>query len=434
MIKRIFGTFLALLSKVIMLGGVAILTARLLGPDDRGSYALIVATANIISLVGCFGIQNALTVEGVQGKGNAAFSIAMLHLIGVTCILVLLAWVVDIYAIELGLTFNTAYVWVIVLAVFSIMGSTFVRELSLGLFKQRDYNFYLILPDFITLAFLILLYFSIGNVKLEYAVGVFSVSFFIVLLFSLITISYCYKYSFSLLMDWTLYCKMIGFGRKTFFSAILEFANIRFALYFTALLSLASDVGYYSIALTIALASLALPSAISVVLFPEAAKSRDPGKLENSINMLVKVTLVLELLFAFFMLGVSDWIFVTLFGEDFLPSSKVFLLMLPGVISMSISRVLFGYMMGVGRPDAGIIAGLLSVITSVILFFVLIPTYGSFGAAISFSAAYILGAIAMVFMYQRQTTSKLTDLFFFSKNDLLTLNHLITRVALKAKD
>jgi O-antigen/teichoic acid export membrane protein len=416
LLRKIIHTFATQLAKIALLGGISILTARFLGPENRGLYALFVSTANLLSLIGCFGTQNAITRHAVVGEGETAFQTSVWHGLAIFGILLTASFAINIIAWEQ----YSFYIFLMPFSVFSIMIVTYTRELALGLFRQGIYNFYSILPNMINLAILTLVFLA-GVATLDAAVFAFVTSVVAAFAVSLLTIKRVLHYPMLPAMDISTYRQMLNFGKKCLLSAMLEFANLRFGLYFIAALSISKEIGYYSVALSVALASLALPSAISVVLFPESARSGGSFSLKEKTCQLTRITFLLEVIFAVIMIFASEWIFEFLFSMAFMESAQVFRLMLPGIIAVSVSRVMYGYLLGADRPDAGVKAGMVSVIISILCYLILIPPHGAAGAAISFSIGYGAGLLVMLSVYARVTSASLPEIFITRPYDFAAM-------------
>lgn len=150
----------------------------------------------------------------------------------------------------------------------------------------------------------------------------------------------------------------------------------------------AANAGIYSIAITIASAPIALAHALNAATFPALARSEGSVRRERqraSLRMAAALSVVVCPLTA-----VIGWPLIPLvFGSDFADARMPFLLALPGtamvivafLASMSLAAEGKGAWMAMGQ-FTGLVFGLT-------LLFILGSIYGSSGAAIASSIAYI---------------------------------------------
>jgi len=83
-----------------------------------------------------------------------------------------------------------------------------------------------------------------------------------------------------------------------------------------------------------------------------------------------------------------------LFGEEFTNINRIIWTLSPGILCFGIFRILGYYFSSTGRPHINTIANLAGIFITVVLGFILIPSYNSYGAGITASLSY--GAMALV--------------------------------------
>jgi len=82
-----------------------------------------------------------------------------------------------------------------------------------------------------------------------------------------------------------------------------------------------------------------------------------------------------------------------LWGKEFLPAYIPMLLLFPGVLSISISKICSSIFHGKGKPEYGSLLSVISCSTMIPLDFLFIPRYGTIGAAAASSISYALSGI-----------------------------------------
>jgi O-antigen/teichoic acid export membrane protein len=87
-----------------------------------------------------------------------------------------------------------------------------------------------------------------------------------------------------------------------------------------------------------------------------------------------------------------------LFSAGFLPAYPALLILLPGVVLLGTAKILTNDIAGRGYPHYNSITSAISLIATVALDFVLVPTRGIVGAALASTLAYSLTfAVSVVF-------------------------------------
>lgn len=109
------------------------------------------------------------------------------------------------------------------------------------------------------------------------------------------------------------------------------------------------------------------------------------------------------------------------YGIDFLPSVKPFLWLLPGILGITLSKIISANLAGIGKPQYATYASGLAVFITVALDVLLIPPYGITGAAIASSIAYLTTALLTVMWFSRETHIRWVDIFLPRKDDFILL-------------
>jgi O-antigen/teichoic acid export membrane protein len=102
--------------------------------------------------------------------------------------------------------------------------------------------------------------------------------------------------------------------------------------------------------------------------------------------------------------GIIGRILIPLFfGLNFIGSVIPFLLLLPGIVGMVLSKIIFANLSGSGRPQFATYSSIVTFAVTVGLDILLIPIYDIAGAAIASTIAYLLGSFLSVFWFSRQS-------------------------------
>jgi O-antigen/teichoic acid export membrane protein len=94
---------------------------------------------------------------------------------------------------------------------------------------------------------------------------------------------------------------------------------------------------------------------------------------------------------------------ITVYGPEFAPSVLPFLLLLPGVMILSLGKILANDLAGRGKPEYWTIGAWVSLGLTLVLDLLLIPHWGIAGAAVASSLSYTLGAAIVVGAFRKIT-------------------------------
>jgi O-antigen/teichoic acid export membrane protein len=193
--------------------------------------------------------------------------------------------------------------------------------------------------------------------------------------------------------------------------------NFRIDILLLQELSTLEDVGYYSLGVSIAEKLWQLPFAIGIVLMSRTANATDQEAINRTTGRLVRVSLLAGLAASAVMIVVSPWVVPAIWGEKFQPSILVIQAILPGILFISVYRVLSSRLSGIGRPEVSIYVFLPALIINILLNLYWIPRYGPFGTVMATNVSYTLGTIAYVFVYAKIVKMPVLEIFAFRKSD-----------------
>ncbi|MDP2722975.1 MAG: polysaccharide biosynthesis C-terminal domain-containing protein [Bacteroidales bacterium] len=192
-------------------------------------------------------------------------------------------------------------------------------------------------------------------------------------------------------------------------------------------LSTIEEVGLYSLATQIAEQLWQIPLAISLVLFTRTANNETQSQLSN-ILPLTRTTLILVSFIAATLFLIAPFVIPLFFGEEFTNSSLILQIILPGIVVMTVFRVLSGQLAGMGKPQVTMYIFVPALILNILLNFLWIPNYGGNGAAMASNVSYFLGVSGYWIYYSRLHKISLLEIVHFRKSDFNALNQLIQKV------
>lgn len=222
----------------------------------------------------------------------------------------------------------------------------------------------------------------------------------------------------------------INYGYKAHLSNILTFVNYKADIFLVNYFLGPAAAGIYIIAVQITERLWILSQAVSTVLLPRLSElSSDEGKRKLITPLMTRWVLWTTLIVGG-LLGVVAYPMIALiFGGDYLGAYIPLLLLLPGVVFVSASRVIANDIAARGRPELNMYTSLIVVTVNVVANIALIPNYGLSGAAIATTIAYTLNFVMRLAMHHRITQVQVVDNLLIRREDWLQLKAVAARRA-----
>jgi len=160
----------------------------------------------------------------------------------------------------------------------------------------------------------------------------------------------------------------------------------------------ASQAGVYFIAYSIVTAIAAIASVLFTIGFPALSGMHDGRK--TFVWRIIKMSSIISIPFSALAFFYSKEI-MQLFGQSYADGSFLLQIMvlatLPGQIATGISTLTYSY----GKYRQALLNGIAANVARVILLLVLVPIYGSTGAAISYTLSAIISLIVSIFVSKK---------------------------------
>ena len=210
---------------------------------------------------------------------------------------------------------------------------------------------------------------------------------------------------------------LISYAYKVYLAGLMVNLNAYIVQLFVVHYLLPSNLAYFSIAQQLCLLLDKIIGSLNTFLFPRITK----GTHQENINLTSKVvrvaSVVMFIVFCFSCLFIYPAINV-LYGNEYLPVVTLFLIMLPGVILSSIAGVFSVYFTGVGKAEIVVWIAVIPFITQLTLGFLIIPSYGIYGAALVLLIGLTITGFSQLFFFKYLTKTSLKDILFITYEDL----------------
>ena len=401
----IAGTTLLFIASVITFAGqfaTSVVVARTLGPEFKGIYNLTLLSSGLVIIVSNLGINGAISYFTASKK----YSIQQLFLLAILGGLLLsiiggtvfyLAYDSILAKTILAGSDRTMILWVMLGLPLSLVTS-FLSSLLLGQQRMFAYNAVNISRVLSNLTFQIISSLTAGGVAGAVISWLSANGIGLILALWLLRGDFRLKTHQSR----GLIPAALGYGGKSYAGNLLTFFNYRLDSFLVNFFRGAAAVGLYTTSVTMAELLWYLPNAVSGALFPKVSSS-DESTANRLTPQACRQTLVVVCLGAIVFSLVGGWLLVEFYGDAFRPAVAPFLWLLPGMIGVTVAKIISADLSGRGKPQYSAYTAGITVCLTLILDLPLIPVLSIAGAGIASSIAYIASGSLAVFWYCRET-------------------------------
>jgi len=207
-----------------------------------------------------------------------------------------------------------------------------------------------------------------------------------------------------------------AFGLKTHLGTLLQFFNYRFDGFLVNYWWGGAQLGLYSVAVAIAEILWYIPQSASTVIGPEVPR-RDIAGANRLTSWTCRNVLWVTAGSAVVLYLVARPLIASLLPA-FVPSIPALALLLPGVVTMCVSRVIASDLIGRGKPLLSTYVAGATAALAVVLYFWWIPNYGMNGAALASTVIYSFSALLSLVVFVTQTRVSFSQMLVPRVSDL----------------
>lgn len=186
-------------------------------------------------------------------------------------------------------------------------------------------------------------------------------------------------------------------------------------------------LGHYAMASAAAELLLIVPEAVTTPLMKRLLQ-QDAG-MDRLTPLALRLTATVMLGACLGMAVIGQWLIVTLFGAAYQPAYPALLALLPGLLALCYASILRLDLLGKHRPGAVSLMMAAGAVGNLLLNVLLIPQWGIVGAAAASSIAYLSVTVAMLVLYCRLSGVRLRHTLIMLPSDLAPLRGLLQRSA-----
>jgi len=212
--------------------------------------------------------------------------------------------------------------------------------------------------------------------------------------------------------------EQIKYGAQGQAANMAALFNYRLDLFLVAAIVSTASVGHYAVAVGLAESVWWISSAISMVLLPRLT-AMEKADADEVTPIISRNTLLISLLAAGGLIAVSPVAIQVLFGGEFYPEAFLpLVLLMPGIVAASATRVLGSYLFSRGKIIFTTFATFIALGVTIAADLVLIPLWEVEGAAVASSIAYVAALGATVYWYRLESGRGVTEALLWRPSDI----------------
>jgi len=400
LIKNIKYSFLQNFLSLILGFVISIYVARILRPDKLGEYSYYLWLVSFLNTFIILSLPGTISKYISQWYPNKIENIKFLFkkfgiFHNILCILVSLSIII------FSILFPTKikYAGLLILLTVLFYTNTILSSIATGLQKFNILmisNLTSLICQFV-LIFSILKKFPYPSVMIKIYIFSYLFSFFILTISNFNFFIELKKIKY-LTGEKEIFSKVFSFYKFSVIILILDYIVWQNSeIFFLKLFSSLKEISFYTISFTLAYyPPKIIGSAIGRVAMPYMSSVygyKEYQKLNLSYNQFTNILSFLLIPIYVFMFFFAKQIIYALYGEEYIYSYKVMIFLLFSGLVGGISSIGSSYIYAIEKPDIIVNIGIKVSIINIVLNLLLIPSYGSVGAAIGNSFSQILACI-----------------------------------------
>lgn len=426
-IRIVSGIFAADVVTAVAMLCVGIVTARLLGPEGRGIYAVFFTTAGLVANGLYLGISQSNVYYLNKEKqpleillGNSALFVLIQG-----CILavafyafhkILVSWL-------LGASdgYFVAFLWAISVM---ILAEGVIGGIGLGRHWYGLYTVNRMLQGLAILVATFALFLIPASAPWAISLRVFAMAAGLAWYLTMIWLSARPHYK-SVRVSAAVFILQVRFGAKNYAQNMIGLLNYKIYLLLLATLAGPGPAGLFSIALLFVEGVRFIPNTVGQVLLPKLVSLEEQGAAGRVTGRISRNVLALAL-------GIGTILFVVLptmmelaFGAEYLPSVGSARLMLVGALGGVLYQVMTRYFTSQHLQIYSIVSALVGLVIGVGLSVLLIPDLEVLGAAWSYTASTWSTGLLMLVFFRRTSGLSTREIILIDRDDVLYFRSLL---------
>lgn len=197
---------------------------------------------------------------------------------------------------------------------------------------------------------------------------------------------------------------------KLYIGGIISYLNVFLMKSFLAIYISSEKLAFYSLAQDRATLMNKISKSANTLLYPRVSRLSRLDSIKTTTKAFRIIFILGVMASIIFSIVIKPLVFI-LYGIEYLPMVKPFLVILPGILLSGSCDVFTSYFSGVGRSDLVMKLAILPLLLQIVLALFLVEDYGIIGAALSFSFGMILFSVLQVLFFLNITDGHIKHLF-----------------------
>ncbi|MDH1526557.1 oligosaccharide flippase family protein [Pseudomonas mosselii] len=405
-----------------------VLLARILGPSERGLFALLSTLPDLISAATSGGLNSAV---GYQAAKQRDMGLLLTQVLVYGCLLAGLLTLVCVFLVrELGTNLEITVqlgllAWLLLLAVPMTVLKSGLLTLHNASGGVGAFNALRLTESLAPLLLFLGLFWMWRDEALEAALISWLCGIALVLVLGLWWLRR--QHPLALRWDRGGQRELLSYSAKSHPDLLFQQVILRSDYLFIGAMLGSTALGHYAMASAAAELLLIVPEAVTTPLMKRLLQ-QDAG-MERLTPLALRLTATVMLGACLSMALIGQWLIVTLFGADYAPAYPALLALLPGLLGLCYASILRLDLLGKNRPGTVSLLMGAGAALNLVLNVALIPTWGIVGAAAASSIAYLAVTVAMLVLYCRLSGVPLGQTLIILPADLAPLRQMLQRRA-----
>jgi len=395
LVTRVAVMLVALLSSVLL--------ARLLGPEGRGVFALLLLIPSLATSLGLLGFEQANAVyAGLEPRGrrtliwqSAAVAACVGTVLAATAVVYFLSGAPGFEALAAA---PPALVLLLLATIPARLVVEYWGAILRGMNRIQILNMFEIggkLAPFLGVVVLVWAL-DLGVAGAAWSDAGASVAAVIVLGLLLRAVGAWGRPAW----DSSLWRRVLTFALPVHAGTIAAYLNYRVDEFIVAAYLPIEALGLYAIAAGLAERIWIIPGSVATVLLPHLTNQRSDAGVSAAICRHVVMWTGAACIVVF---AVADPVITVLFSSSFAGAVAPLRWLLPGIFTLSIGKVLVAELLARERPRYTVLASGAAVVANIVGNLLLVPRIGISGAAIASSVSYSILSAILIVCYLRVT-------------------------------
>jgi O-antigen/teichoic acid export membrane protein len=403
-----------------------VLLARILGPSERGLFALLSALPDLISAATSGGLNSAVGYQAAKQRpmGLLLSQVLVFGCLLAGCLTLLVVALTREFGSELDITTQLGLLaWLLLLAVPLTVLKSGLLTLHNASGGVVAFNALRLMESLTPLLLFLAMFWMWKSAALEAALISWLAGISLVVLVGWFWL----KRDQPLTLQWDRASQneLLRYSARSHPDLLFQQVILRSDYLLIGALLGSTAVGHYAMASAAAELLLIVPEAVTTPLM-KGLLQQEEG-IEKLTPLALRLTATVMLLACLTLAVIGDWLIVTLFGIAYQPAYPALLALLPGLIGLNYSSILRLDLLGKNRPGTISLLMGLGALLNLALNLLLIPAYGIVGAAAASSIAYLAVTIALLLMYCRLSRVPLWQTLIILPSDLAPMVQRLQR-------